>query len=83
MEDKKYIECKNCEDLSCERECERRLDTMCNRVPPKDCVFKKAVVLEQKLEKIKVIAQDIIKNDCYENSNAKAEKILQIIEGEE
>lgn len=39
--------------------------------------------LRQKLEKIAEIAQDIIENDCYENPDAKAEKILQIIESEE
>lgn len=33
------------------------------------------------IAEIKVIAKDIIDNDVYENSDAKAEKILKIIEG--
>lgn len=33
------------------------------------------------IKKIKDIAEDIVKNDCYENSDAKAQKILNIIEG--
>ena len=36
---------------------------------------------EKLIKKIKDIAEDIVKNDCYENSDAKAQKILNIIEG--
>jgi predicted RNase H-like nuclease (RuvC/YqgF family) len=35
--------------------------------------------LKQTLEKIKVITLDIIENDCYENSDTKAKKIIDII----
>ena len=35
------------------------------------------------IEKIKIIAEDIAENDCYENSDVKAVKILNIIEGKE
>lgn len=32
------------------------------------------------ISKIKEIAQDIVENDCYENSDAKAQRIPDIIE---
>lgn len=35
--------------------------------------------LEETLDKIKVIAEDIIKNDSYENSDGKAQEILVLI----
>ena len=39
----------------------------------------KALKFKQALEKIKVIALDIIENDCYENSDTKAKKIIDKI----
>ena len=35
------------------------------------------------IERIKKIAKDIVKNDVYENSDAKASEILKIIENED
>ena len=40
----------------------------------------KEVVLEETLDKIKVIAENIIKNGSYENSYGKAQEMLILIE---
>jgi hypothetical protein len=46
-------------------------DKLCRDVT--DCVIKQVIE----------IAKDIIEKDCYENSDAKAEKILQLFDIEE
>ena len=35
------------------------------------------------IEKISEIAKDIVENDCYENSDVKAQKILELIQENE
>ena len=35
------------------------------------------------IEKISEIAKDIVENDCYENSDVKAQKILDLIKEHE
>lgn len=49
----------------------------------KDMWREKAEEYRSALEEIREIAKDIIEKDCYENSDAKAEKILQLSNIEE
>lgn len=54
------------------------IEPTCN-INPCDCENITDCVIKRVIE----IAKDIIEKDCYENSDAKAEKILQLFDLEE
>lgn len=50
----------------------------------KDCTGQEQIWYEAELiNSIAKIAQDIVENDCYENSDVKAQKILELIQENE
>lgn len=61
----------NCPTLMGNRLCDSKVIKQCADCT--DCVIKQVIE----------IAKDIIKKDCYENSDVKAEKILQLFDIEE